>query len=434
MVDSTASRVIADLEPQLAGGNLSIDEQVRRLTPHVAQALQQLPNRGATNPDAESAVKPAPNQVLMPYHAVAKDADPYAALIRHKVRIAEEREKEMLAKAQKTKNEQAAFLREQVEARKRVQAEERAAQLRFDLEQQERHNAWNRAEAMKMQEKEQKRRAEYQDIIAFQKTVQAKVKAENEAALQKDREYLETVRLATEAAKERELEQTRRWREEARKTKIANDARLGRRREMALREKEEDKARIRIYEARQQAAEERRQAELDALKRNQEVLTNLGRAAAEEQQRRDAIVEQQIQDAIRLQEEKAKRLEEEKERKKAIFKYEQQQWRQQEIQRKEREMMIRRQQELKDVEDMRIQFARAQAEDVKKAEERRRAAASISQDLRRQIDEKKIRNRKAMVEMSPAEMSMNAQVLSQFSPARPSARSAMSRVGQSIIF
>ena len=164
------------------------------------------------------------------------------------------------------------------------------------------------------------------------------------------------------------------------------------------------------------------------------MLTNLGRAAAEEQQRRDAIVEQQIQNAIRLQEEKAKRLEEEKERKKAIFKYEQQQWRQQERQRKEQEMMIRRQQELKDVEDMRIQFARAQAEDVKKAEERRRAAASISQDLRRQIDEKKIRNRKAMVEMSPAEMSMNAQVLSQFSPARPSARSAMSRVGQSIIF
>jgi hypothetical protein len=440
-VGAAAAQVIAELEPQLAGGNLSIDEQVQRLVPYVSQALAGLPGEagGAQGRDAAANFANlmgdvAPEPVPMPYHAVAGEADPYAALIHHQVRIAEQHQQKVLAEAQQTKTKQAAFLRDQVDFRKRAQAEERAAQLKFDLQQQEVQHAWERAEAIKMQEKEQRRRADYQEILAFQQETRAKVEAEKARAKQRDQDYLETVRRATLASKERDRQDAMRWMEEAKKTKIANDARLGVRREQALREKEEDKARIRVFEARQKAADEARQAGLDALKRNQEVLTNLGRAAVAEQEKRDALVEEQIQAAVRLGEEKARRVDEEKARKKATFKQEQLQWRQQERQRKEEQIMLRRQEELREVEDMRIQFALNQSEDARKIEERRRASASISQDLRRQIYEKQVRSRKAKVEMSPAELSMNAQVLSQFSPARPSARSAISRAGQSIIF
>ena len=79
-------------------------------------------------------------------------------------------------------------------------------------------------------------------------------------------------------------------------------------------------------------------------------------------------------------------------------------------------------------------LAQVQAEDARKKEQKRLAAVAINQDLRKQIELKRGQNQKASVQMSPAEMAMNAQVLSQFSPARPSARSAMSRAGQSIIF
>ena len=370
----------------------------------------------------------------MPYHAKAGEADPYAALIHHQVRIAEEREKEIQSKAQKRKLEQARILREQVDYRARVQQEQRAAEMKFDLEQQERHHQWERAEAAKAQKQEALKRAEYQQILAFQEEQRKKLEAEKARAKMKDQEYLQQVARQTELTKQKDLENALKWKEEARLVKMANDQHRTLKAEARRRELEEDKERIRIFEKRQREADARRKADLESMKRNQEILTNLGRAAAEEQAKRDAIVESQIQEAIRRDEERARRLEEEKNLKKAQFELEQRNWRMGELQRKQQQAALLKQQELAEVEQMRIQFAQAQADDARKREEKRLAAAAINQDLRRQIELKREQNLKSYVQMSPAELAMNAQVLNQYSPARPSARSAMSRAGQSIIF
>ena len=107
-VGAAAARVIAELEPQLAGGNLSINEQVQRLAPHVAQALSRLPGAEVmANGPRDSGTAPATDPAgsrggavpYMPYHAVAGEADPYAALIHHQVRVAEQQEQQTLAKA-----------------------------------------------------------------------------------------------------------------------------------------------------------------------------------------------------------------------------------------------------------------------------------------------------------------------------------------------
>merc|ERR1711871_464536 len=75
-------------------------------------------------------------------------------------------------------------------------------------------------------------------------------------------------------------------------------------------ERREDKQRMMEWEALENAKEARRLADLEAMKKHQATLMNIGNEAIEKQKRMDAIIEQNIQRAVEIQEEKSRRAEE----------------------------------------------------------------------------------------------------------------------------
>ena len=444
-VDRAVTQVVAEIEPQLAGGALAIDEQVQRMVPHVQRAIEQLvgPAGGAAVVDEDPAaafarlmggVAEETQAMAMPYNATAGEGDPYAALIQYQARQADEREAKLKVEQQKRKAEQAAFLQEQIALRKKIAADERAKQIQMELQEQENRNKWQRQEALKMQLAEQKRRAEYAQILEYQEQRQKKNAAEKARVMAQDKQYLRQIEQAQLAAEERDRQRQIQWKEEAKKTKEANDARLGLRAAAARREIEEDKARNRIFEERQAATEAQRIADLESIKRRQEDLTNLGVKAANEQYEREQEIERQIQKAIRQDEEKVRLRDEEKARAKAAFLEEQRRWKASEDARKAEASARQKAEEMQEVLMFKQQLLQAEAMDATKAQDRRAAAAAVHSTLKQQMVERQQRNRKARVEMSAQEFAMNAQVLGSFSPAKPSARSTMGRAGRSIIF
>ena len=76
----------------------------------------------------------------------------------------------------------------------------------------------------------------------------------------------------------------------------------------------------------------------------------------------------------------------------------------------------------------------AEADDLRKDEIKRQQARDMNVYLRGQMAERSERDRAAKVMMSPAELSMNAGVLQQFSPVKKPQYNSMQRAGQNIIF
>ena len=124
--------------------------------------------------------------------------------------------------------------------------------------------------------------------------------------LNADLAYLKRVENEIEQAKERDRMMLEQRRAEAEKTRIENERQKEIKMKILEREKEEDQERMRQFEANELAKEKRRLADLEAMKKHQSVLMTLGNEAIEKQRERDRITEQNIERAIRLQDEKAR--------------------------------------------------------------------------------------------------------------------------------
>ena len=209
---------------------------------------------------------------------------------------------------------------------------------------------------------------------------------------------------------------------------------MGLRAEEARREVAEDKERIRVLLALQKAEDERRIANLESIKRHQETLTNLGQKAAEERTANDARIEAQIQSAIRKDEEKNQKRDQEKAEALSNFLEEQKKWKQQEDERKRFALNKAKREELDEVSRFKQKIIDDEAEDARKAQAKRNDALQMNVYLREQMRTRELRDRAAKVAMSPAELSMNAGVLQQFSPAQKPIRNAGRNVIQTRIF
>ena len=119
---------------------------------------------------------------------------------------------------------------------------------------------------------------------------------------------------------------------------------------------------------------------------------------------------------------------------KTKFLQEQALWRDSEKQRKLESIQLAKIEEYEEVARFKQKVIDDNELDLKKAEEKRRQAQEVNAQLRQQMIARQERDLAAKVHMSPAELAMNAGVLSQFSPARRPEKSTMQRTGQSIIF
>jgi len=441
-IDSAATSVIAQAYDQII--NSSLPQQVNMLVPYINQAIAEIAgdvvNGGSLTDtdqqaydrmmgDKESAARSA-----MPYNSGAKDGDPYAALLLHQVKEADKREIKLAAEKAERRKKQSAFLNEQIVLKKRLEEEAKVKQLRLDLIEKEKQNEWTRLENAKNQEKEMARRAEYQRIMEFSVQRNKQLENERDAVRLQDQQFLQQIADAQIAADHREKEIDIKWKEEARLTKESNDERLGIRVQAAQREMEEDKERIRLLMEVQKKDDERRKADLESMKRHQDVLTGLGEKAAQDREAFEARIEEQIQAAILIDQEKVRKKEQAKQDAKTKFLQEQALWRDSEKQRKLESIQLAKREEYEEVARFKQKVIDDYELDLKKAEEKRRQAQEVNAQLRQQMIARQERDRAAKVHMSPAELAMNAGVLSQFSPVRRPEKSTMQRTGQSIIF
>ena len=441
-IDTAAQDVITQLLPQME--NLSIQQQVETLAPMINDSIARIAggvvNGGSltdTNKEAYNRMMGGSNNpatLTMPYNAGADDGDPYAALLLHQVREADAREAQLKIEDAERRKKQMNFLKEQVELKKKLEKEAKEKQLRFDLIQREKAHEWEREESAKLQQAEFARRAEYKRIMEYQQLMQDKLEREKQQIQQQDQMFLQNIADAAAASDKREQELSVRWKEQAKKTKEANDLRLGLRAEEARREVAEDKERIRVLLALQKAEDERRIANLESIKRHQETLTNLGQKAAEERTANDARIEAQIQSAIRKDEEKNQKRDQEKAEALSNFLEEPKKWKQQEDERKRFALNKAKREELDEVSRFKQKIIDDEAEDARKAQAKRNDALQMNVYLREQMRTRELRDRAAKVAMSPAELSMNAGVLQQFSPAQKPIRNAGRNVIQTRIF
>lgn len=443
-VDNAARITISQNEPQMTAQGYSIQAQFQELTPVVNLAIAEIAggvvNGGALTDTKEQAYQRMMGQQIkqpMPYNAGANEGDPYAALMLHQAQAAEVREAQLAEAETKRRKEQNEFLKQQIELKVRLQKEAKEKQIRLELLEQEKHNEWTRQENIKNNQKEVARRREYQRIMEFQKEHAKKVEEEKVRIMAQDQMFLQNIAAAQEAADAKEIQEQIKWKAEARKTKLENDKQLGRRAEMARLEVEKDKERIRMMIQIQKENDARRKADLEATKRHQEHLTNLGEKAAEAQAAADARIEAQIHAAIERDEIKRNKKEKEKAAAKQNFLLEQRLWKEQEDERRKEETYRKKQAELEEVNRIRLQAMNAEKLDAKLAAEKKIKAQEMNYYLKQQMAERVERDRVNKVAMSPAELAMNATILSQFSPARRPVKDTsnmFARAGNNVIF
>ena len=440
-IDTASQQVINEVLPQLQ--NIPMQAQVEALIPLVNTAIAQIAGGVVNGGDLADTDEQAYNRMMggnqnavmsMPYNAGADDGDPYAALILHQAREADIREAKLKIEDKKRRQQQNAFLLEQIELKKKLEQEAKVKQKKFDLIQKEKHHEWTRLENAKKNDKEVARRDEYKRILEYQQIRQQKVVAERDARKRQDQMFLNNIAQAQIASDARDLEIQVRWKEEARKTKEENDLRLGIKAQQAIREVQEDKERIRSLMEIQKIEDERRLANLESMKRHQEVLTQLGNKAAEQRAAFDASIEASIQQAILIDEEKQQKRDREKLDAKNRFLEEQRNWQLQEDTRKQNIKAQAKIAELNEVNRFKQKIIDAEADDLRKDEIKRQQARDMNVYLRKQMAERSERDRAAKVMMSPAELSMNAGVLQQFSPVKKPQYNSMQRAGQNIIF
>ena len=443
-IEIVARNAIAQVEPDWTAQGLTTETQFKQITPFINSAIAGISGGVVNGGNLLDNNEQAYNRMMgnneqarreMPYNAGAGDGDPYAALLMHKVLEADTRDAKQAKALAERRQEQTKFLQQQIEMKKRLEKEAKEKQVRIELIEQEKHHEWTRQENAKNYQKELARREEYQRIMTYQKERANKIEVEKQQIREQDQRYLQNIADSQIAADARKKQEAIRWKEEAKKTKMSNDQRLGIRAAQARKEMEEDKERIRLLIQLQKDSDERRLADLEKLNQHQEFLTTLGEKAAEEQAANDARIEAQIAAAIERDEIKREKLDAKKALDKATFLNDQRVWRQQELARKEALERIRKTNEIDEVNQMRMRYLEAEQQDQEKAEAKKLLAQEMNQYLRQQMETRVERDKAMKVAMSPAELAMNAGVLNTFSPAQKPDRSQMlRRTGNNVIF
>ena len=291
---------------------------------------------------------------------------------------------------------------------------------------------------MTTEEMEAKRRVneERRKQIAYQESWNMRRQEEKDREMAQDRAYLQRVENEIQLAKERDIQMLMQRKKEAEQTMIGNTAVRAARQAKLEQEKREDRERMLQWEALENAKEARRREDLEAMKKHQATLMDIGNEAIEKQRRMDEIIEQNIQRAVELQEEKSRRAQEASELARQNMIKDTHEWRQKEA---ESRRIFRDEEaaaEAARVKRMQDAFKTAEEEAVRQKVEDARAKAQYKQDLMDQMAAQEEAKRRQLVEMTPHEAAVNKQVLSRFK--RGDAMSARSspfqRAGNNIIF
>ena len=437
-VQNTITAIIEKTAPQMQG--LPIQEQVSRLSQYCEGELQ---NQGLIsvkqtmqNIMNTTAQQSSSNDLVLPYNAKAGDVDPYAALMLYQSKLAKEKEDQWSELDKQRKVEQMKQLNNQVEENRSRKIKEREDELKWGIMQREQAKLYDK----KLKE-EQAQRIRKRNEERF---VQSQYKNEwdgikqnaKQQELNADLTYLKRVEDEIQQAKMRDRMLLEQRRKEAEQTKIENQRQKAIKMAQLEREKNEDKKRMEQWEAQERAKEQRRLADLEAMKKHQSVLMTLGNEAIEKQKERERITQANIERAIRLQEEKSRLAQEASEAARNKMIHDTNLWRQQEKQNRDAQKKAEWDAEQERVRRMQDEFKRQEELAREKERQSSLAKAQYKRDLMKQMQEQQEAKRRSYVEMSPHEAAVNQDILQKFrrdDAAYTSRSSAIRSAGKSSI-
>ena len=229
-------------------------------------------------------------------------------------------------------------------------------------------------------------------------SIKAKAKQDE---LNADLAYLKRVENEIEQAKERDRMMLEQRRLRLKKTRIENERQKEIKMKILEKEKEEDQERMRQFEANELAKEKRRLADLEAMKKHQSVLMTIGNEAIEKQRENRSNHRENIERAIRLQDEKARLAQEASEaaRKKMI--HDTNVWREEEEASRQAQKKAEWDAEQERLRKMQNEFQRQEELEGKDKGKISLAKMQYKQDLMNQMREQEEAKRRSYIEMSP---------------------------------
>jgi hypothetical protein len=442
-VQQAVTSVVEQTEQQLQG--LDPREVVGRLVQFCVGELQsqdllRMPRQNSSSSlepgGGSNQQNPGMQDMYMPYNAKAGDVDPYAAIQIYQNEVARHKEEQFRTMEASRKVNQRNDLLRQMEENTRLRERQRVEDRSFDDVQRQQRKEYEKLVTTEEMDAKKRVNEERKKQIAYQESWSMQRQEEKERELAQDRAYLQRVENEIQLAKERDIQMLEQRRKEAEQTMIGNTAVRAARMAKLEQEKCEDKERMRQWEALENAKEARRRADLEAMKKHQAALMDIGNEAIEKQRRMDEIIEQNIQKAVEAQEEKSRQAQAASERARQNMIQDTNQWRQKEA---ESRQIFRDEEaaaEAARVKRMQDAFKNAEEEAARQKMLNARAKAQYKNDLMDQMAAQDEAKRRSLVEMSPHEAAVNQQVLSRFK--RGDAMSARSspfqRAGNNIIF
>eukprot|EP00944_MAST-04C_sp_MAST-4C-sp1_P013451 g13451.t1 len=410
--------IIQNTEPQMQG--LTLPEQIDRLVQFCEGELQNqnllVLKQTLQNPSSayNSYSNEDTNDLVLPYNAKAGDVDPYAAMMLYQSKIAKEKEDKWTAMDRERKKAQMEELNAQVSENRNRITKARQDELKWGVMQREQAKMYeaklknDKAQRIRQRNEERAVQSQYKQEWD---SIKAKAKQEE---LNADLAYLQRVENEIEQAKQRDRMMLEQRRAEAEKTRIENELQRGIKMKMLEKEKEEDQERMRQFEANELAKEKRRLADLEAMKKHQSVLMTIGNEAIERQREIDRITDENIERAIRLQDEKARLAQEASEaaRKKMI--HDTNVWRQHEEASRQAQKKAEWDAEQERLRKMQSEFQRQEELERERQRQNQLAKVQYKQDLMNQMREQQEAKRRSYIEMSPHEAAVNQAVLNKF--------------------
>ncbi len=415
-VQNTITAIIEKTAPQMQG--LPIQEQVSRLSQYCEGDLQ---NQGLIslkqtyqNNTNNATQQSSTDELILPYNAKAGDVDPYAAMLLYQSKLAKEKEDQWAELNGQRKLEQMKQLNDQVNENRNRRIKEREDELKWGIMQREQANIYDKKLKEEQAQRTRKRNEERFVQQQYKNEWDGIKQNAKQQELNADLAYLQRVEDEIQQAKIRDQMLLEQRREEAEQTKIENQRQKAIKMAQLEREKNEDKERMRQWEAEEKAKEQRRLADLEAMKKHQSVLMSIGNEAIEKQKERDRITQANIERAIRLQEEKSRLAQEASDAARNKMIQDTNLWRQQEKMNREAKKKAEWDAEQDRVRRMQEEYQRQEELAREKERQNSIAKAQYKRDLMNQMQEQQEAKRRSYVEMSPHEAAVNQSVLQKF--------------------
>lgn len=445
-VHAVVAGVVERTEPQLQG--MPPMQVVERLVPYCMGDLKtqglvfepvpqvQKTSHARFQPPSSNGVENM--DMYLPYNAKAGQADPYAAMQLYTAEVARREEEKWKKLELERKLEQRRDLVNQMEQNRKRNDEAKKSELIWGVNQREAEKEYQKQQRTEMNTNRAKIKEERYKQKAYQEEWREIQKLEKSQALNTDLAYLKRVDDEILAAKQRDIELVEQRRREAEETMISNNAQRAKKMADLQREKDEDKERMRQWEAQETAKEARRRADLENMKKYQATLMDIGNEAVERQRELDRITDMNIQKAIDKKEEKARLAAEASAQARARMIQETNEWRAKEAKSRADFLAQEKFEEDERIRKMQEAFKLAEEEAIKKKVRESQAKAQYKTELMRQMQQQREAKRRNMVEMSPHEAAVNADVLKKFRP-NPGGQytqrgTSLARAGGNIIF